>query len=65
VTANLEKRLRKSLGNEALEKRITELEAQVAALVAWYEDCQQGEAKIIEMQSEPRKRGRPKKPKPE
>jgi BMFP domain-containing protein YqiC len=46
VTANLEKRLRKSLGNEALEKRITELEARVAALE--------------QVKKEPKKRARPK-----
>ena len=34
MTANLEKRLRKSLGNEALEKRITELEERVKKLEA-------------------------------
>lgn len=73
MTANLEKRLRKSLGNEALEQRITELECRVRSLEYFAPFAPTKDPIVQRMLSveqpapieEPKKRGRPKKPKPE
>ena len=63
MTANLEKRLRKSLGNEALEKRIADLEARcdLADMEFAYNRSMEFAARIAALEKKPR----PKKPKPE